>query len=96
MREWRTMLGWVGAFTVPFVILSMFIVADKNRVRWPEWLGQIDELGMVVAATSGLLFVPRKGWKAKGAVAILYLPIIFVLLFFFAFSFVGGVYGDFL
>jgi hypothetical protein len=98
MREWRTKLGWVGAFTVPFVILSVFlIVADDMRHRWPpEWAGKLDYLAMVVAATSGLLFIPRRPWPANVGTGVLYLLGMLGALFIFGFWFVGAVYGDFL
>lgn len=89
--KWRI----VGALVVPFVVASLFLVIAENlRAIWPMAFGEIQQLGWVVGAISGFLFIPRLSWTKAIVVAVVYFAAMLGALFYFSLWFVFFFFGD--
>ena len=98
MSDKSTSIGWrlTGAVFAPFVLLSAYLVFT----RWPSRLdtGTGDWFALIISSLAGATFIALLPVQLvlRAALAVVYVPLSGVILFFYAFYFVGVVFGDWL
>jgi hypothetical protein len=90
--RWRL----TGAVFAPFVIFSAYLVFT----RWPSRLdtGVGDWFALIISSLAGAAFIALLPVQRvlRAVFAIVYIPLSGVMLFFYAFYFVGMVFRDWL
>jgi hypothetical protein len=87
----------VLALGLPFVLFTAGLVAaEQVRAVSPTSLGVNQGVSMLVAAAAGFFILPQRMRVHSIGVAVVYFPVMFLLLFNWALWVVGYLYGDFL
>jgi hypothetical protein len=82
---------------VPFVLQAAFLVAIRSLMRAGYGVGDVGILTPLLSGMAGLLFVtPQRTRSQKLLVALVYLPVMYLLLMMFSMGFIGRFYGDWL
>ena len=91
-------IGWrlTGAVLAPLVLFSAYLFFT----RWPTRLdsGGTDWIALAISSLAGAAFIALLPVQPvlRTVLAVLYVPLTGVLLFFYGFYFVGVVFGDWL
>jgi hypothetical protein len=89
--KWR----WIGAAALPFLLtLLLVVVTEALSDEWPTRVGRIQTVGLMLATVGGVLSIPRLSWLMRAMIAVVYCPVMYWVLFFFALFLVGLLYGN--
>ena len=86
----------LGALAIPFLVLSLYLAVSRWPSRW--FTATSDYAAISVSALVGGALIWQMPFRQPIRVAaiVIAVPVLAVLLFYFAFFFVGAVFGDWL
>ncbi len=95
MTSWEKCLYSAWLIVIPFLAQSMFVAVTRALRYLGPGYGNIGFVTPVLSAIVGFVFMTRlMSPSQRVLIALLYFPVMYVLLVFFSLGFIGYVYGD--